>query len=91
MAKCKITSGKLAGTEFEISEETLGNLKKVKKKVIWVGDFYAEKGENRAIHIGLFPYEPDDEHFNSVTTVNMNFTKLEVRKIIKGLQSLLED
>ena len=32
MARAKITSGDLSGTEFEISEETLKNIKKTKSE-----------------------------------------------------------
>ena len=96
--KAKITEGKLKGIEFEVSEETVENIKReIPKKEVNVWFFLAKKSSESKNDFILALEEPDKGSTGRVYNLPNNyegrggFSKEDVREIIKGLQELIGD
>lgn len=90
MAKCKITSGELVGTEFEISDKTIESLTKSKQKIYANYRLIATKDVDGYVAISLRHPWSSRETINEGKPYNW-FSPDALKEIIRGLQSLLED
>ena len=96
--KAKITEGKLKGIEFEVSEETVENIKKeMSKEEVKVWLFLAKKSDKRKDDFILALEEPDRGNVGRVYDLPDNyegrgaFSKRDIRRIIEGLRELIGD
>lgn len=90
MAKCKITSGELVGTEFEISDKTIESLKKSNQKIYANYFLIATKDVDGYVAISLRYPCSSKETLNDGEPYHW-FSPDVLKETIKGLQSLFED